>query len=560
MTSTPKRLAEYTPEELGTLLREVERDARIAWGQPRIPTIKAARTLEEIAAFGGDASKALPSQLAFMKFPEFQVYANLPEIDRQASDFAKTCRFIAKHEIGYYLCPYDATTLLLLQHAIAEALPKKEGLAHPIMNLYTDTIINTQLARTGHDEINYFYREVSTPQKAESALWRVYMRSCERLWNSKLLSDETKIAGKEEKAAEQIAAMLKERVLINKRTWQETISEYARLIAPFMEQDKKDGKGGESSESGGNGGVDTTASENTPDLGKMTPEERERALGELAREISKPGTDGLPTNKSAVKEYRGLLAGIGIGDPVQASISFYERLASKYNVKFATKPFGRPRTSPFSVIPWTPSEPVSNLDVQHTLMTSGAVLPGVTTKQWRSRTTTVRGGEQEVIPTLDLYLDSSGSMPNPVEETSLPVLAGFVAARRAIARGVRSINYSGKAFTQARTADLHLIYKNLVVYQNGDTTFPIKEFLDTPADDPRLSLIITDTFLANEQEAVNAIRTFRGRNAQNRVTIYAITSISNAEHLRQAGAEVIHGTTPNIFKHVLGKTEKAYLR
>jgi len=34
----------------------------------------------------------------------------------------------------------------------------------------------------------------------------------------------------------------------------------------------------------------------------------------------------------------------------------------------------------------------------------------------------------------------------------------------------------------------------------------------------------------------------------------------DAEDLINAGAECIHGTTPNIFRHVLGKTERAYLR
>ena len=100
----------------------------------------------------------------------------------------------------------------------------------------------------------------------------------------------------------------------------------------------------------------------------------------------------------------------------------------------------------------------------------------------------------------------------------------------------------------------------MLYHENGGTTFPVQAFLGDAREDPRLSLIITDTFLANTREAVEAIRQFRERNKQNRVTIYAITQLPNAEELRQAGAECIHGTTPNIFKHIIGKTEATYLQ
>ena len=112
-----------------------------------------------------------------------------------------------------------------------------------------------------------------------------------------------------------------------------------------------------------------------------------------------------------------------------------------------------------------------------------------------------------------------------------------------------------------RTNDLQAIYENLINYHpNGGTVFPVSEFLSKPEDDPRLSLIITDTFIANIDEAVSAIREFRSRHSQNRVTVYAITSLPNAQTLVEAGAECIHGTTPNIFRHILGKTEKVYLK
>ena len=561
MAEHENRLTEYSPEELGTLLATGWREALARWGNPRIPTVKTPQSLEEITALGA-VGQELRQQLAFMTYPGFETFANLQNIDASFSDFGRGYRVVAKHESGHRLCPYDKVTSLLLMHAITQAIPDKKPLAHNILNLYTDTCINTHLVRTGDDDLPWAYRELTKKNKAESSSWRVYARSMELLWGADILPPDLKLAENEATAGQELAIIFKGKAVISKAFWKSTIGSYAHIIAPFLEEDKKNGKGGDGAESGGNGGMDATASENAPDVGGLSPEEREKVLGEIAREISQPGTDGLPTNRNAVKEYRDFLAGTGVGDPVTASISFYERLASRYNVKFATKPFGRPRRSPFSVIPWTPSDPVTNLDVQHTIMTNGAVIPGVTTKQWRSRATTVKGGEEEVIPTLDLYIDSSGSMPDPTTEVSLPVLASFVAERRAVAAGVgvRVVNYAGKPVVRGRTVSLPDLYKTTALYQRGGTIFPVKKFLDAPADDPRLSLIVTDTFLANEDEAIDAIAVFRARNRANRVTIYAITSIPNADRLRQAGAEVIHGTKPNIFKHIIGKTENAYLK
>lgn len=560
---TDDRIAE---KELSKIVEQGWSEAMKYWGNPSIPRVVNVKTDEECSALGNEGV-ALRSELAFMNVKTFQTYANLKNIEEKLKDLKRGYRAVTKHEIGHRYCPHDAITSFFLAQKAEKALenakcknPKQ--MSPYVLNLFLDSCINTRIVRDGDNDIPWVYEELckkdeqpknllervlgKKKQSNENALWRVYVHGYELLWNKKMLPQNVTLSEEEQKAAENLAGLFRNKNPMDKNWWEEGISEYACILAPFL-KNEEDAK---------NAGVfDNTGAESIP-----KGEDLKDCLGEIARRLCECGQDGLPTKSDAVKEFREILAGIGEGDPVKASINFYEQLASHYTVKFAAKQFGRPRTSPFSLQKWSPSDPISDLDVQQSVLTQGVLVPGVTTQKWKARTTNMKGGEYEIIPTLDILIDSSGSMPNPAETVSLPVLAGFVAARRAQKQGVRVLNYSNNCTEVPRTNNLAETYAGLVLYKNGGTVFPVTNFLGDPKEDPRLSLIITDTFFANTSETVEAIKQFRKRNKQNRVTIYAITELPNAEELTQAGAECIHGTTPNIFKHILGKTESTYLQ
>ncbi len=524
--------------------------ARNVWGNPNIPTVVNAAQDSDFEQLGA-VGQSLRGELAFMQYPAFQTYANMVRIREELCDVERGYGVVVKHELGHRFCPYDSVTALFLSRKAEQGLVEgrvqgnPKVLAPKVLNLFTDTCINTKLARDGEGDIVWVYQKLcGNAERVSSPVWRVYVQSCERVWNARILPVEVVLSDDERVASEQIAGLFVNRNTLERAWWEGAIKDYARVLAPFMTEEN----------SKNSCVVDCSGEHSIP-----SSEQAKELLGEIARRLARQGSDGLPTNPDAIREYRDVVAGWGEGDIVKASVSFYEQLALKYCVRFASQPYGRQRSSPFSLRKWCPSDPVGELDVQHSVLTSGVVVPGVTTQKWRSRTSTVKSGERECIPTLDILIDSSGSMPNPVEVVSLPVLAGFVAARRAQRQGVRVLNYDGKCVEIPRTHDLGEVYKGLVMYQNGGTVFPVEQFLACPEEDPRLSLIITDTFFANTDQAVRAMSDFRKRNKHNRVTIYAITSLPNVDELIRAGAECIHGTTPNIFKHVLGKTERAYV-
>lgn len=520
-----------------------------SWNSPSIPFVITPQTKEEMRELGV-VGKALQGELAFMKYPEFQTYLNLERIVKTfPQNSQRAVETIAKHEVGHRFCPYDIVTMIIMNHAIEKTLQGQKlpydskAASKNILNLFTDTCINTRLYRSGDSDIPWAYEELSKGKK-DSKLWRVYAKSMETAWGTKILPDDTKL-NKEELEAAQAIARLFDGNFFDRTGWRQNGSNYATLISKFLEDEKGDGESSMGNASG-----------------NMPQQIEEKTEKELAKRLAEIGSNGLPGNKEGLKEFKEIMAGFGKGDPVKASISFYDMLSKSYDVMFATKPFGRPRTNPFQPVKWNPSMDADKLDVNYSAQVGGKIIPGINTYMWNTRRREVRGGLEEVNPNLDLYLDSSMSMQNPIEGISLPVLAGFVAAKKANRKGatVRSTNFSGEgqSKTQEATRDLQSVFENLVIHYNGGTVFP--QDVLSAGEDPRQAIIITDTFIANKEKVGNAIAEFKKRNKDNRVTIYALNPVIESDYLQNAGAEVIHGTTTDIFKRVIGKADEVYTR
>ena len=518
-----------------------------SWNNPSIPYAITPKNGREVAELG-DVGRALRQELAFMKFPEFQTYLNLEKILQTfPKDTNRALNAISAHEIGHRFCPYDLITSILLGYSIkkeleGEKLPySTEAASKLILNLFSDMCINTTSVRRGNVDIPWMYQELSKNKK-EKKLWRVYGKSMELAWNQDILPKDTKLSEEELEASKELSNLFKGN-FFDKDKWRSNIINYARVISKFLDNEDQD--------------RDTTFD----DVSSNIPENiDEKTASELAKRLAEIGSNGLPTNPDGLKEFKEIMAGFGQGNPIEASITFYDRLSDAYNVSFATRPFGRPRPSPFQPVKWNPSMGAEKLDVDYSVNSGGKIIPGVNTYLWKTRKRESHGGLEEIVPDLDLYLDSSMSMPNPVEIISLPVLAGFVVAKKAHRKGasIRSTNFSGnnQSETVGPTRNLDEVFRNLVKFYRGGTVFPVEKLSE--GNYPKQVLVITDTFLGNESEAANSIAELKNGNRSNRVTIYALHPSDNAAYLRNAGAEVIHGTNTDIFKRVIGKAEEVY--
>jgi hypothetical protein len=177
---------------------------------------------------------------------------------------------------------------------------------------------------------------------------------------------------------------------------------------------------------------------------------------------------------------------------------------------------------PEGTAPWEPGEPIEDVDWFSTLATSPEVIPGVTTVQrvWGESV----DYEAEVTPCdLDLYVDCSGSMPDPQLVISYTALAGTILCLSALRAGsfVQVTLWSGAQ--QFRTTggfvrNEHQVLDVLTDYFGGGTAFPIHVLRKTHLEQRRVRdthlVILSDdgvTTLFDQDEKGNSGWDIAGR-------------------------------------------------
>ena len=133
--------------------------------------------------------------------------------------------------------------------------------------------------------------------------------------------------------------------------------------------------------------------------------------------------------------------------------------------------------------PWALGDPLDDIDWLQTVAQSATVIPGVTTMRRYYGREPGTASKPEPID-LDLYVDSSGSMPDPRRTTSFLTLAGAVIALSALKAGARiqATLWSGKRQfigTEGFIRDETAILRILVGHFGGGTAFPIHRLRDT---------------------------------------------------------------------------------
>lgn len=132
---------------------------------------------------------------------------------------------------------------------------------------------------------------------------------------------------------------------------------------------------------------------------------------------------------------------------------------------------------------WELGDPLDEIDWLASLSLSPSPVPGITTM--KRHYGTVPGSEPETRPIdLDIYVDSSGSMPNPQQRVSYMALAGAVICLSALRSGsrVQATLWSGKnqfISTPGFLRDEEAILRILTGHLGGATAFPIHKLRET---------------------------------------------------------------------------------
>jgi hypothetical protein len=461
-----------------------------------------------------EAAENLTGSFAMIRLTDHAVVLSLAQIKaNKLQDFPLE---IMAHEIGHHVyCPADLTDQGRMLARMRRALPSKEHHAPLIANLYADLLINDRLQRSANLRMADVYKTLGSDSRDK--MWTFYMRIYEILWSLQKAS----IAKGDITSSLELDAQLGARVIrAYAKDWLKGAGRFAALCLTYLIEDdanmmQKLIKGWIDIRNAGAGGI--------PDgLVDIEEDELEGAVhpaldDELAGIDST--TDSDRNDNQAVRpvlansssqgqqrepfEYGEILKGLGVNlSPHELAIRYYRERAVPHLVKFPSREIPQSKEPLIEGLDvWDVGSSIDEVDWIESTMVSPQIIPGVTTVQ---RTYGLSSGslpEREPVD-LDLYVDCSGSMPNPQYNTSFLTLAGAIITLSALRAGsrVKATLWSGKHDFQTTNEFIrneHDLLKILTGYIGGATAFPIHLLRETfanrkPTDRPVHVLVISD--------------------------------------------------------------------
>ena len=454
------------------------------------------------------AHEGLSGSFAMIRLLDQSVVIDMQEIGRLGlQDYGVE---ILAHEIGHHvLAPGSATDQFRLLARMRRALPTLEQHAAMVANLYTDLYINDRLQRQAGLRMADIYRHIASAAdgqaKGGSSLWLLYMRIYENLWKLDKGTLGDKACKKELDTDAWLGARL---IRVYANDWMTGAGRFATLVLPYLVDDKQAAEAMQDL-------LDTRdAAEGCEPSGALQVEGDE--LDGAVHPVDDPRVSGLdeseavaPTNSAATAqgagqtrdpfEYGEILkaAGIKLSDH-DIAVRYYRERALPHLVSFPVKVAPHsPEPQMEAVEPWDIGDPLDEIDWLQSVMQSPRPIPGMTTVR---RT---YGYEPSHVPDrvpvdLDMYVDSSGSMPNPQVATSFLTLAGAIIALSALRVGssIKVTLWSAKGQVMQTTGfvrDSDAILRVLTGFYGGGTDFPIHCLRETfcgPAPRPRPTHIL----------------------------------------------------------------------
>lgn len=459
--------------------------------------------------------EGLTGSFAMIRLQDQAVVVSLPEVIAcHVESFATE---VLAHEIGHHVpAPATLTDHMRMIARMRWALPTVEQHAPMVANLYTDVLINDRLQRSAGLRVGDVYRAIGKGGSS-GAVWTLYLRIYEILWS---LERGSLGGGQTDDRLEGDAWLGARLARSYARDWLDGSGRFAALLLPHLLEDTRSSAliqklldtrnaaaGGEPAglveeEAGEREGAVHPALD--PTLAE-SPEEESAEQKELFGETPRPLQANTPARGQAREPFQfGEIlraAGLDISDH-DAAVRYYRERARPYLIPFPSRP--SPRSTdplPEGLEPWDIGHALDEADWLQSVLQSPRVVPGMTTVQrvWGAS----EGDEPKREPLdLDIYVDSSGSMPNPQRLTSYPALAGAILCLSALRAGARVqvTLWSGKKeflTTDAFVRDEEMILRVLTGYFGGATAFPIHLLRDTyaarkPGARPAHVLVISD--------------------------------------------------------------------
>ena len=429
-----------------------------------------------------EESEGLTSSFVMIRLSDYSVVVSLRQVD--SLGLGGFPLEIMAHEAGHHVyCPADLTDLGRMIGRIPAAMPGYAQHASMIGNLYSDMLINDRLFREQGLRMDEVYRRIKDP--AADKFWNFYMRAYEILWaltpgTLTTMEIETETEGD---------AILAGRIVRNfSRDWIRGAGEFAAVCYRYLlESAAPDSRIGVWMDAAQPGDGTTIPA----GLAAADGDGEEGALPSELREI-KRAAGSSPGGKSGSNyrepfQYGQILRAMGIDlSDREIAARYYRERAIPYLVKFPAVDIpDSEEPLPEGLREWDPGSPVEGLNWFESLARSSVLIPGYTTVERIESVSSGSDPAREPVD-LDIYIDSSGSMPDPAVNTSYLTLAGAVICLSALRSGsrVQATLWSGTdqfMKTNGFVRNEKEIMEILTGFYGGATAFPVHVLRDTYA-------------------------------------------------------------------------------
>jgi len=431
--------------------------------------------------------EGLTGSFAMIRLTDLSVVLSLPQIVK-----AKLSGFgleIMAHEIDHHVyCPADLADMGRMLARIRRALPTKENMAAFVSNLYSDLLINDRLFRTHGLPMDEIYKAIIEPEP--SPLWNFYMRIYEILWSLPRGTLTSAPVDDEMEADPQLGNQL---IRHYAEDWLAGAGRFAALCLSYLlkefnfKQKQLLTQWMDTMQPGSDEAMPAGLTE-------IEADEIEGAVHPSLDAKDKPpnnpqGNSG--GNYREPFEYGELLKNLGIKlTPEEIAIRYYRERAIPYLIPFPKEILPQSTDPlPEGTETWEVGSPLYKIDWMETILRSPVVIPGFTTVERFYGTS--EGAEPATEPVdLDLYVDCSGSMPNPTTNVSYLTLAAAIISISALRAGSRVQATLWSDTKQVITTRGFIrnekeILTVMTGFFGGGTAFPIHMLRDTyqPLDD-----------------------------------------------------------------------------
>lgn len=450
--------------------------------------------------------EGLTGSFAMIRLVDQVIVVSLPAVaENGVGDFA---REVLAHEIGHHvLAPGNLSDHARMIARMRYGLPTVEHHAPMVANLYTDLLINDRLQR-GADGLRMadVYRAMAAhgDAKPSGAVWALYMRIYELLWS---LPRGDLGGGPTDDALEGDATLGARLIRSYARDFLDGSGRFACLLLPHLMADAQSaerlkllldteqaGIGGDpggltDDDPAGRAGAIHPAQD--PELNDAPPAET-GADGQASNSKDSPKSAAPASGQGQARqpfEYGAILKAAGVKlDDHDIAVRYYRERARPHLIPFPGHP--RPRLTdpmPEGLEPWSFGDPLDAADWLQSVLQSPRPVPGLTTVQRVWGMTEEPPLKPEPLD-LDLYVDSSGSMPNPQRSISYLTLAGAILCLSALRAGARvQVTLWSGANQWLGTEggfvrDEENILRVLTGFFGGGTAFPLHRLRDTYAD------------------------------------------------------------------------------